>query len=403
MRKLNLASSVLIVLLPLIAAAQEYRGTILGRITDPTGSAVAGAVVEAININTNVAIKAESNEAGNYALSAIPGDYKVTIGHPGFKKVARAGIRLSSGTRETVDFSLELGTITESVTVQGESPLLNMATAETGQVVENQYVASVEFSGNRDALNLVYLSPGVAGTEGGTYTSATPSQFAVNGGSGKNGGNEVLVDGFPVAGGSGYNVYIPTLDEVEEVKVNTGLFDASLGRTTGGVISMTTKGGTNEPHGSVYFYKNPVGLQANGWDNNKYGNPRLPSPFWQWGLQTGGPVYIPKVYNGKNKTFYTFALEQDTIRAAEAPISAFPPVWSARAISLRPSPAPARRLSSTILRPLSSMPVEKRPGSRSLEPRSRIRASIPPARPSWACIRCLTRMSSPGWASTIGW
>ena len=305
-------------MLPSILAAQVFRGTIQGRITDPSGGAVPGATITATNVNTNVLTKATSNPDGNYMIQFLEeGDYTVAVEQTGFKHLVRPGIRVSLDSRVSLDFQLQLGAVSQSVTVTGAAPLLNMATAESGQVIQNAYVNTVDFSFNRNVQALAYLAPGVSvnGVLGGTYTAGTTSELWVGGGMGgmigTYGGVSFLVDGFPATTRDDQPSFYPTLDETQEVKVTTGLFDASLGATNGGVVNITTKGGTNTPHGTLFFNNNPVDLQSNGWDNNKYGVPRLPYGFWQWGFQLGGPVVIPKLYNGRNRTFFTLSGEQD--------------------------------------------------------------------------------------------
>src|SRR6516165_11401822 len=131
----------LVVALPSLALAQEYRGTILGRITDPTGAVVVGASIRVFNLETGVAISTTSNEQGNYQIPfLLPGEYRVAVEHPGFKNVERPDVRVSTNTQVTLDFTLAIGAAAETVTVTANAPLLNMASADLGQVVTNAYV-----------------------------------------------------------------------------------------------------------------------------------------------------------------------------------------------------------------------------------------------------------------------
>ncbi|MCI0626758.1 MAG: TonB-dependent receptor [Acidobacteria bacterium] len=309
--RLGLSISFLFLLAPVVLQAQEFRGTILGSITDPSGAAVAGAAIEAINIDTNVVVRSTSNEVGNYQVPfLIPGNYTVRVEQSGFKKIERQGIRVSTNAQVTLDFSLQIGETSDSVTVSADAPLLNTANADLSHVVENVLVRHLDLSFNRNVATLVHFTPGVTGVAGGTYTSGTQAQISINGGGSKVGANEYVVDGISNTA-QGQPVFIPSLDSVEEFKVHTTMFDATLGHSNGGVISMTTRGGTNDLHGSAYFYRRPVGLAANGWTNNKFGQPRRPSRYHQYGYTVGGPVWIPRLYDGHNRTFFFTAFERD--------------------------------------------------------------------------------------------
>ena len=308
MRRVLLASIALVCSL----AAQEFRGTILGRVTDPSGAAVPGATVEVANINTGSSIKSSTNDAGNYQVPfLLPGTYKVSVESSGFKKVERADVRVTITALVTVDFALEVGSATESITVTAAPPLLEVASGDLAQVVTREFVETIEFSTDRNVASLAVLSPGVNGNAGGTYTAATHANISINGGGGSQGSNEYLIDGIPNTAAGGAPVFIPAIDSVEEFKVHTTMFDASMGHTNGGVISMTTKGGTNEIHGTGYWYNRGTSMQANSWINNRNGSPRPPVKYNQFGYAVNGPVYLPKLYDGRNRTFFSTTLERD--------------------------------------------------------------------------------------------
>jgi hypothetical protein len=261
--------------------AQEYRGTILGRITDPSGAAIAGASIEVQNVETNTVIRASSNENGNYQVPfVLPGNYTASVQHTGFKKVERTGIRVSTNEPMTVDFALQLGAASESITITAEAPLLNMTNADLGQVVDRTYVGMVSVSLDRNIVNFRNLAPGVTGGTG-TYTSSAQSTYSISGGGGSQGGVEVVVDGMPNTTSSGSMGFVPSLDSVEEVKVHTTMFDASYGHSNGGALSIVTKGGTNDLHGALYYNRRWTGLNANGWTNNKFGLRNPPTAYHQ--------------------------------------------------------------------------------------------------------------------------
>ncbi|HEV8133011.1 MAG TPA: carboxypeptidase-like regulatory domain-containing protein [Acidobacteriota bacterium] len=291
--------------------AQEFRGSILGRVTDPSGAVVPGASVTAVNEATNAKVEAVSNDEGNYAIPfLLPGRYTVTAELPGFKKSVRSGIILQVQDKITVDFALQVGEASESVTVSSESPLLQTANADLGQVVDRHFLDRLPISG-QSPLNFVDLAPGVIGGSGG-YTGNSQNDITINGGNGGNRGNDVTVDGIPnlSARQSGLAVTIPMADAVQEFRVSTTMFDASLGRSNGGSLALTTRGGTNEFHGSAYYDTRNRALNANSWTNNRLGISRPATKFHMGGGTFGGPVVIPKLYNGHDRTFFFFAYEQ---------------------------------------------------------------------------------------------
>lgn len=301
----------LTLLLCTCALAQEFRGTIRGRVIDPSGAAVPGATVEVINVDTNVRITAQSNELGNYQVPfLLPGNYTVRVQHPGFKTLERHGIRVSVNELVTLDLTLELGETTESITITASAPLLNTANADLGQVVERSMVETVVVSLSRNVMNIRNLAPGVTGGTG-TYTSDAQGNFSIAGGGSTRGDNEVVVDGIPSTTVSGIVGFVPALDAVEEVRVHTTMFDAAYGHSNGGAVTITTRGGTNELHGALYLYKRWKALNANSWTNNRLGLPKPPVNYHQWGYVVSGPVYLPRVYNGRNRTFFSTALERD--------------------------------------------------------------------------------------------
>jgi len=298
----------LLLAFPLLAVAQEYRGTILGRITDPTGAVVVGASIQIVNTGTGVATGTNSNDQGNYQVPfLLPGDYKVTVEHPGFKKVERPGVRVSINSQVTLDFSLEVGAAAETVTVTANAPLLTTSSADLGQVVDNAYVGGIAVSLSRNVINLTRLAPGVTASGTGTYTSNAQSDQSISGGGSTRGRNEFMVDGIPntVPQGGGLIVFVPSMDSVEEVKVHTTLFDAAYGHSNGGAVNITTRGGANQFHGAVYDYKRWRSLNANSWTNNRLGLPKPPVDYNQWGYTVGGPIR-------RNHTFFSTSLERDS-------------------------------------------------------------------------------------------
>ncbi len=307
----RIAIALTILLAP--AGAQEFRGTILGRITDPSGAPVAGSSIEALNVETGVKIGSKSNESGNYQIPfLVPGNYSVLVEHAGFKRIERSGVRVATNTQVTLDLALELGTASETVNVVASAPLLNTASADLGQVVEKNYLASITVNLTRNVLNTVRLTPGLTGG-GATVTGNNAGSFSIAGGGSTVGRIEMMIDGIPdtTAHNAGGVVFIPSIDAVEEIKVHTTMFDAQYGHSNGGAINITTRGGTNQLHGSGYLYKRWTDLNANSWTNNTAGLPKPATDYYQFGYFIGGPILIPKIYNGRNRTFFSATFEKD--------------------------------------------------------------------------------------------
>jgi hypothetical protein len=293
------------------ALAQEFRGAVLGRITDTSGAIVPGAAVRVRNTDTNTSAATKSNDSGNYQVPfLLPGNYAIQVEHEGFKKLERLGVHVSTSEQVTLDLTLEVGATTESVTVSAAAPHLNMANADLGQVIDNSYVGMVSVSLSRNVVNLRSLVPGVTG-DTGTYTSSAQANFSIAGGGSGQGKNDIIVDGMPNTTAGGTIGFIPSVDSVEEVKVHTTMFDASYGHSNAGALSITTRSGTNELHGALYVYKRWRDLYANSWTNNRLGLDKPPVEYHQWGYTVSGPVLIPKLYNGRNRTFFSTSLERD--------------------------------------------------------------------------------------------
>ncbi len=305
-----------LVLVGLLAACllgQEFQGTILGRITDSSGAVVPDVQVKVVNTETGASSSTKTNAQGNYRVPfLLPGDYRVFVEHPGFQKIERHNVRVSMGTEITLDLVLQIAAAVESVTVTEAPTALNTTNPELGQVVERAYIENVPVSLTRNVLNNISLDAAVDAS-GGTYTSNGQSGISIAGGGGISGNNEVIVDGVPntIARSGGIIIYVPTADSVDEMKVHTTMFDAAYGHSNGGAISITTRGGGNQVHGTLYDYKRWAALNTNSWSNNRLGYPKPPVSYNQVGFSFSGPVYLPKLYNGRNRTFFSLAYERD--------------------------------------------------------------------------------------------
>ncbi len=308
------------VMLPL--AAQEYRGSLLGRVTDASGAVVVSAAVSVVNEKTNVRSSTETNAEGNFLAPLLePGSYTVTVEAPGFKKSLRTNVTVRVGERLTLDSQLEVGVVGESVTVEAQTPLLETTNAELSQVVERRFL-DLLFIPNRNPINLLSLTPGVSGVGADRFASSAQQSFSIHGGGATEGNNEILVDGasvvMPRQGGS--IAASPSGDVVQEIRIQTTMFDASFGRTNGGVISYATRSGTNEIHGSFEsFYRNQA-LEANSWTNNRNNLPRPDTRRQFYSAAAGGPVWLPRLFNGRNRTFFFVSFQHENIRTGSTHI-----------------------------------------------------------------------------------
>lgn len=323
MSKLALAAALFGVLL-LPVRAQQGRGTILGTVSDPGGGLVSGATVTILNTQTNVASSTQTNIEGYYTSAPlIPGAYEVSVGMAGFKKSVKSGITLQVDQRAEVNFTLALGAVGESVEVTAEVPLVNTTDATVGQVIENKRVEELPING-RSAFALVGLAANVKSNAGPTQSGFADrgtnlSAFSINGG-------PTSVNYFLVDGMAAIQSYYPDLnadlavDSVQEFKVQSGPMSSEYGLTAGGVINVATKSGTNSFHGSLYEFVRNDAFDA----RNTFATTVSPFRYNQYGLALGGPVRIPKVYDGRNKTFFFGNWEQWRYSKVSQPITTVP-------------------------------------------------------------------------------
>jgi hypothetical protein len=296
------------------AQSQDARGNIVGRVLDPTGAVVPGVEVRAVSDNTGVVVSTKTNEAGNYVLPfLVPGMYSVSAEVRGFRKFERKNVQVRVNENVALDIQMTVGEVTESVVVTAESPLLQTSDSSLGQVIDERRIVELPlFAGN--AMDLVHLAPGtVNGTDmrlrKAPFNNA-PSQFSADGGG--NYGNAFTIDGVANIYSDGTSprvAFSPPQASLSEFKVQTSSFDASIGRTAGALVNVSTKGGGNEFHGQAWWwlrhsafdtptiYQNRSGIAIPVYRDNRYG------------LAGGSPIVIPKVYNGKNRTFWHFTWE----------------------------------------------------------------------------------------------
>jgi carboxypeptidase family protein len=297
-----------------LCLAQEYRATLLGVVTDPSGATITGASVSVVNIETQVRSATESNSEGNYLIPyLVPGQYRLRIEHAGFKSFEQGPITLRVNDRTRLDIRLEIGQVTDRVTVTAEAPLLEVASSSRGQVIETRRITDLPVK-HKNPYDLLNLAVGVQFTGpsiyGRPFDYGSIGSFSINGG--RNMINEYQIDGIPNNINLGWQniAYVPPVEATQEFKVLTNSYDSQYGHTGGGIINLSIKPGTNRFHGAAYEYLRRTGLDANKFVNNATGVPRPPELVDQYGFELDGPVLIPRLYHGKDRTFFMFAMER---------------------------------------------------------------------------------------------
>ena len=305
----------LTVMPPTSMAVQEARGTISGKVVDAQKGLVADASVVINNLAMGTSVTVKTNDEGFFrALYLIPGTYQVVVQSQGFKRYIRDGVILRTNDILELDIQLEVGAVDQSVTIVADAPLLETATASQGTVVDSRRVAELPIA-HGDPYKLIGLTPGV--TYNGSQRLDRPYEpthivgYAIDGT--RRNRSDLTIDGTPSTAtanaGEVIASYVPPQDIVQEFKVQTATFDAALGNTEGGVTNLTIKSGTNEFHGTLNYGKMWPGLVANDFygNANKIGRPSF--YYNRFGGHIGGPVWIPKVYKGTNKTFFLYGYE----------------------------------------------------------------------------------------------
>ena len=298
---------ILTIAIPTFARAQRITGTLTGRVTDPTGAVIPKADVQVINDDTKVVTVVHAADDGNFAAPSLPpGHYSVLVAQPGFKQLDRHGITLQVDQTINLDLTLAVGSITETVDVTRQQQVINTETSDNGAVIESKEILTLPLN-QRDPFSLVLLTPGVTGSTSEYFAGM---QFNVNGG--RKGTTDILVNGVsstPPSDGVNEMTIFPSVDAVEEFKVQTSNFSAEFGASGGGIINVVTKSGTSTFHGTAYdFFRNSY-LDANNYFANLNHVALGAFKRNQFGGTIGGPIIIPKLYDGRKKTFFFFSYE----------------------------------------------------------------------------------------------
>ncbi len=305
------AATLLIFCAATLLPAQDFRATLNGTVVDASGAAVPKVKVQVTNIQTGVVSVAETLNQGEFSVPfLLPGTYTASAEAPGFKKALRENIILRQGQAFGITLVLQPGDVTEQVTVSAEAPLLETEMADRATVIDNVKVTELPVT-SRNPLMLAVMVAGVTfrGGSNRVFDNSSIDSWSVNGGF--SGQSTYLLDGAPnhAFAGNNYVALVPEPEAVEEVSIKTSTYDAQYGNSGSGIVSMTFKSGSNDLHGSVYTYQRNGRWNANTFTANRDGVPKGASYTKQYGTQVGGPVFLPKVYNGRNRTFFMWAYE----------------------------------------------------------------------------------------------
>jgi hypothetical protein len=303
--------TVLLTLFCVTSPSQTITSSVIGTLTDQTNAVVAGAQVQIVNQATSAVRNTTSDSTGLFRfLDLIPGAYRLTIQAPGFKARVEEGIELSaSETRDIGKIELEIGSQTETISVRAEATPVQLASSEKGALIDDNQLKQVTLKG-RDMFGFMQLLPGVFDTSNREIISTTG-----DGGITVNGNTTSLsnmMDGIPDrdAGASSGVHFEPNMDAIQEVKLLVSNYQAEFGRNSGGVITVVTKSGTQDFHGSGWWNHRNEGMDANTFFNNKVGKQ---IPLYRYGIEgwsLGGPAYIPRHFNANRTKFFFFASQE---------------------------------------------------------------------------------------------
>ena len=303
-------------LLLMIASAlflpgQSYYGGVRGAVLDPNGGAIQGAKVTLMDEGTGGQHSVLSTTGGEFVFSeVVPATYSLTAESPGFKKFDRKHVIVGTQQQVSVDLRLEVGQVTESVMVTESVPVVETANASQGQVLDNQKLTELPNLG-RNPFMMSKLVQNVMPVGNPAYNrmedQSGSSSISIAGGPVR--GNNYLIDGVPITDSANRAIIIPSLEAVQEVKVQANTYDAEMARTGGGMFNTLMRSGTNEYHGTAYGHLRRTSWDANSFFSNAAGLPITDQPNDTWGASFGGKVFIPKIYDGKNKSFFYLAYE----------------------------------------------------------------------------------------------
>ncbi|MEO8436213.1 MAG: carboxypeptidase-like regulatory domain-containing protein [Pyrinomonadaceae bacterium] len=318
-------SAFLLLLTLFVAAnAQEFRGSITGKVMDPNGAVLPGATVTLKNIATNLEATALTNADGSYNFALLsPGKYAMTVTAQGFNTAMREGIEVRVADRLTVDVPLQAAGVAAMVNIVS-GPVLEAGNVSTGTVIDNRQISELPLT-EGSAYQLATLAPGIAYTGNPLFTGPTSNgNLAAFRSNGATGSNQITLDGSPNYAFDGAVGFSPPSDAVQEFKVQTNTFDAQQGYSAGATVNVAVKSGGNDFHGSLWYFNRDRSRSANNFFSNRSGIERPERTYHRFGGVLNGPVRIPGLYDGSNKTFFLLSYERLLDNVAEPQLFTVP-------------------------------------------------------------------------------
>ena len=313
-----------------LSSAQSTNATLSGVVVDSAGKAITDVNIEILNEATGVQYSGKTNDAGIYTVSILPpGQYRVQVSKIGFKTLIKPGIVLNVQSALALNFTLPVGAVSESITVQAGASLINTTDASVSTVIDRKFVEDIPLNG-RSFQDLISMTPGVVtqSPQNSDQVTGYSGDFSVNGQ--RTESNYYTVDGVSanVNAGDGNGAYGPSssgalaaatalgttqslisVDALQEFRIQSSAYSAQYGRAPGGQFSFATRSGTNDLHGSAFNYLRNNFFDANDWFNDHYGNPIQALRQNDFGGTLGGPILIPRVYNGRERSFFFVSYE----------------------------------------------------------------------------------------------
>lgn len=322
-----------------ILNAQSTNASVTGRITDPAKAVISGAAVTITNTGTNTRFRATTNGTGDYDFTDLPpGSYRIEVEKTGFKSLVKPDVVLHVQDAVEINFEMSIGSASESITVEGGAPVVESQSAAVSAVIDRQFAENLPMNG-RSFQSLIDLTPGTVLTKS---ASQNLGQFSVNGQ--RNDANYFTVDGasanvgitgfgglaqtgtgsIPATNALGGLNNLVSIDALQEFRVQTSSFAPEFGRSPGAQVQVITRSGTNEFHGAASDYLRNTVLDANDWFADSRALARAALQQNDYSLVLGGPVWIPRVYNGHNRTFFFFSYEGLKLLQPQTALTAVP-------------------------------------------------------------------------------
>jgi hypothetical protein len=307
--KVWLCTAFLVLSLPVCLLAQTADGTIRGVVSDPSGAAIPGASITVLNLNTGLTVTVKTSDAGLYTVSNLPpGSYSVSVqGVSGLRNFEQKGVTVQTSSTTDLNITLQLGEVNQTVTVSANAQQIETSTSDVGSMVETNLIENLplEVGGTpRNPVQFITLVPGFVGNVGNDPGSNSTDDYKLNGG--QEGGTDILVDGVSislVSPNTQQNKGISP-EAVEEFKTLQSNFSPEYGQSGDGIVSLTLKSGSNRFHGDGYDFVRNKSFDSDSWVNKTAGQPRNVDTQNDFGGLISGPVYLPKIYDGRNKAFF---------------------------------------------------------------------------------------------------